>query len=126
VPAQTPTRVTGDPNRLLQVLNNLAANAVKFTERGMVLLDVSLVAHTADQATLRFAVTDSGIGIGPEQAHALFAPCVQADVSTTRKYGGTGLGLAICKQLVELMGGTIGLESEERQAPRSGSRRCSR
>jgi PAS domain S-box-containing protein len=108
-----PSQLKGDPNRLLQILNNLAANAVKFTERGEVALEVALESALNGGATLRFSITDSGIGIRPEQAALLFSPFVQADASTTRRYGGTGLGLAISKQLAELMGGRIGLQSEE-------------
>jgi signal transduction histidine kinase/FixJ family two-component response regulator len=109
----TPAGLRGDPNRLRQILNNLTANALKFTERGEVAILVERVGEQEGKTTLRFSVMDTGIGIRPEQAAALFSPFTQADVSTTRKYGGTGLGLAISKQLVELMGGTIGLESRE-------------
>jgi signal transduction histidine kinase/DNA-binding NarL/FixJ family response regulator len=110
---EMPTRLRGDPKRLRQVLNNLVANAIKFTARREVKLRVELVNENDGKVTVRFAVSDTGIGIRPDQARALFSPFVQADVSTTRKYGGTGLGLVISKQLVELMGGKIGLESRE-------------
>jgi len=113
--AGVPTRFRGDPNRLRQIVTNLAANAIKFTDRGTVTLEADFVNEADGKITMRFAVSDTGIGIRPDQAAALFAPFVQADVSTTRKYGGTGLGLAISKQLVEMMGGTIGLESQEGQ-----------
>jgi signal transduction histidine kinase/DNA-binding NarL/FixJ family response regulator len=113
VAPETPAFLRGDPNRLRQVLNNLAANAIKFTQRGEVALHVEPVSREDGKATVRFAVTDTGIGIRPDRAAALFSPFVQADVSTTRKYGGTGLGLAICKQLAGMMGGQIGIESRE-------------
>jgi PAS domain S-box-containing protein len=113
VSPEIPALVRGDAHRLRQVLTNLCANAIKFTERGEVKLSAALQAQGNDAVTVRFAVADTGIGIRPEQAAALFAPFVQADASTTRKYGGTGLGLAISKQLVEMMGGTIGVDSWE-------------
>jgi two-component system sensor histidine kinase/response regulator len=103
----------GDQRRLRQVLINLAGNAIKFTERGHVTLEAAREREPNGIATIRFAITDTGIGIPPDQAARLFSPFTQADDSTTRKYGGTGLGLAICKQLVEMMGGTIGVESQE-------------
>jgi PAS domain S-box-containing protein len=110
---ETPHLVGGDPKRLRQVLVNLISNAVKFTEQGTIVVEVHPVKQDNGGTTIHFAVTDTGIGIRPDQARGLFSPFVQADSSTTRRYGGTGLGLAICKQLAEMMGGEIGLESAE-------------
>ncbi|RCS40391.1 ammonium transporter [Bremerella cremea] len=112
-----PNTVVGDPERIRQVLVNLFSNAVKFTEHGGVNLQISVDQHDADgnnkqDYTIRFAVEDTGIGIPKSRIERLFKAFSQVDASTTRKYGGTGLGLAICKQLVELMGGEIGVESE--------------
>jgi PAS domain S-box-containing protein len=107
-----PRFVRGDPGRLRQVIVNLAANAVKFTPEGRVNITVAVVSQDQRTATLRFAVADTGVGIAKARAAALFSPFVQGDQSTTRKLGGTGLGLTISKQLVELMGGQIGFESE--------------
>ena len=115
VSPETPPLLRGDVHRLRQVLTNLSSNAIKFTERGGVTLEAALQGQSGGRATMRFTVRDTGIGIGADQAATLFAPFVQADASTTRKYGGTGLGLAICKQLVEMMGGTIGVHSREGQ-----------
>jgi PAS domain S-box-containing protein len=112
VDAGVPAVVAGDALRLGQILLNLAGNAVKFTEQGSVSVDVTLASATADAVTLEFRVRDSGIGISAEQIDGLFEAFSQADKSNTRKYGGTGLGLAIAKQLVELMGGRIWVESE--------------
>jgi len=110
---QVPSKIISDPLRLRQLLTNLLGNAVKFTEHGRVDLDVRSRAVDAQGLAhmLRFEVKDTGIGIEPETVPTLFAPFTQADASTTRRYGGTGLGLAISKQLVELMGGEIGVES---------------
>jgi signal transduction histidine kinase len=110
---ETPLLVRGDPGRLRQVLINLCNNAIKFTERGGVEILVTLDAQTPAQATIRFAVGDTGIGIPADRMDRLFRSFSQVDASTTRKYGGSGLGLAISKQIVELMGGQIGVESEE-------------
>jgi PAS domain S-box-containing protein len=107
-----PQAVVGDPGRLRQVLTNLLANAVKFTEQGTVGLRAEVVGQMGDTIRLKFTVHDSGIGIPKEEQGRLFDTFTQVDESNTRKYGGTGLGLAISKQLVELLGGEIGLESE--------------
>ena len=110
---RVPTRLRGDPGRLRQVLLNLAGNAIKFTKVGEVTAEVALLQSLPEQHTLRFTVRDTGPGIPTERLGRLFKVFSQVDASTTRKFGGTGLGLAISKQLVTLMGGEIGVESEE-------------
>jgi signal transduction histidine kinase/CheY-like chemotaxis protein len=112
-----PASVRGDPTRLRQVLLNLLSNAVKFADSGDVTLSVRPADGPSDRIGLSFAVTDQGIGLSPEQIDKLFKPFVQADNSTTRRYGGTGLGLSICRRIVEAMGGSIGVKS----APGEGS-----
>ncbi len=107
-----PPNLVGDPLRLGQILINLVNNAVKFTERGEVLVTVALEDQSADRLKLKFSVRDSGIGMTPEQSARLFQAFSQADTSTTRKYGGTGLGLSISKRLVEMMEGNIWAESQ--------------
>ena len=107
-----PPNLIGDPLRLGQILINLVNNAVKFTERGEVLVTVALEEQLAERVKVRFSVRDSGIGMTPEQSSRLFQAFAQADTSTTRKYGGTGLGLSISKRLVEMMEGSIWAESE--------------
>jgi PAS domain S-box-containing protein len=111
VAADVPAWVSGDPTRLRQTLLNLLTNALKFTEHGSIRIEVRRPA-TPSGDQLLFRISDTGIGIAPEQRHLLFGDFSQLEKSTTRRYGGTGLGLAICKRLVEAMGGTIGVESE--------------
>jgi two-component system sensor histidine kinase/response regulator len=111
VPADLMTHVRGDPLRLGQVLTNLVGNAIKFTRQGAVVIRIASTAETASHVTMRFEVSDTGSGISPEAQSRIFDEFSQADGSTTRKHGGSGLGLAISKQLVEMMGGNIHVES---------------
>ena len=106
-----PSQVVGDPTRLRQVLMNLLGNAVKFTSKGEVEVDVEVHERTADRVSLAIAVRDTGVGIAPDAIERLFKPFSQADASIARQYGGTGLGLAISARIVELMGGRIGVDS---------------
>ncbi len=110
-PADLPPSLMGDPLRLGQILINLVNNAVKFTERGEVVVKVALEERTSERVKVKVSVRDSGIGMTPAQAARLFQAFSQADTSTSRKYGGTGLGLSISKRLVEMMGGEIWVES---------------
>lgn len=110
-----PNILLGDPLRLGQVLLNLLSNAIKFTDRGQVVMTVKTEKSTGADAVLRFAIQDTGIGLSEQQIANLFQPFTQADSSTTREYGGTGLGLSICQRLVELMGGRLWVESEQRK-----------
>jgi signal transduction histidine kinase/CheY-like chemotaxis protein/HAMP domain-containing protein len=107
-----PEHLLGDPVRLGQILTNCVNNAVKFTERGEIRVEIEPIERTGEKVQLKCSVRDTGIGMTPEQSAKLFQPFTQADMSTTRKHGGTGLGLTICRRLVELMGGRIWLESE--------------
>ncbi|WP_374433958.1 response regulator [Inhella sp.] len=115
VAPDVPRALRGDPLRLGQVLINYANNAIKFTEKGEVEIDLRRLPDEGDTVHLRFAVRDTGVGLSPEQIARLFQSFSQADASTTRRYGGTGLGLAICKRLAELMGGEVGVESQPGQ-----------
>ncbi|ABD01500.1 sensory box histidine kinase/response regulator [Synechococcus sp. JA-2-3B'a(2-13)] len=115
MPPEVPRYLRGDASRLRQILNNLVSNAIKFTHQGEVVIQAEVLQETATHAHLKLSVRDTGIGIPAAAQSKLFQPFSQVDASTTRKYGGTGLGLAICKQLTELMGGTISLQSQEGQ-----------
>ncbi len=111
-PPTTPRLLIGDPGRVRQILVNLVGNALKFTEKGHVRIDAEALETSSEIVHLKFSVVDTGIGLPPGKLGSLFQMFSQADVSTTRRYGGTGLGLAICKRLAEIMGGTIGVESQ--------------
>jgi CheY-like chemotaxis protein len=110
-PPQLPKRVECDPMRLRQILVNLLHNGVKFTERGRVGLEIKLLGEHGDRVRLRFEVEDTGIGLAEEQFDSVFDAFTQADASSTRRHGGSGLGLAIVRELVQLMGGRVGVES---------------
>ena len=112
VPPDLPTELLGDPGRLRQILVNLTGNAIKFTEKGEVLIRAEAIEEREESVIIRFSVEDTGIGIKPERIEAVFERFTQADGSTTRKFGGTGLGLAISQHLVEAMGGEISVSSE--------------
>ena len=113
IPADIPDHLTGDQLRLKQILLNLISNAIKFTDKGRIVVSVALEERQHDTALLRFSVADTGIGIKPEVLAKIFEPFTQADTSTTRNFGGTGLGLAICTRLVDLMGGSLDVTSTE-------------
>ena len=110
---EVPATITGDSKRIGQVITNLVSNALKFTAKGHVIIHVDSSEQNDTGMTIRIAVEDTGIGVSPDKRTAIFEKFVQGDGSITRRYGGTGLGLAISKQLVEAMGGSIGVESQE-------------
>jgi PAS domain S-box-containing protein len=118
IPPGVPDSLIGDPGRLRQVLVNLVGNAIKFTERGEVVVRVAVAEQTEDDVLLHFEVTDTGIGIQAEKLRNIFAPFTQVDGSMTRRRGGTGLGLAISRRLIEMMGGSVSVDSD----PGKGSR----
>jgi two-component system sensor histidine kinase/response regulator len=109
---EVPERVLGDPQRIRQCLINLLGNAIKFTRKGEIVTEVSVIGERDARPLVRFEVRDTGIGIAPETLETLFQPFVQADSSTTRHFGGTGLGLSIVRRLIEMMGGEVGVRSE--------------
>ena len=109
---EVPERVLGDPQRIRQCLINLIGNAIKFTRKGEIVAEISVVGEREGRPLVRFEVRDTGIGVAPETVKTLFQPFVQADSSTTRHFGGTGLGLSIVRRLIEMMGGEVGVRSE--------------
>ncbi|MEE9228569.1 MAG: ATP-binding protein, partial [Acidimicrobiia bacterium] len=111
IAAEVPDVVIGDPGRLRQLLLNLMGNAIKFTEDGSITVSIAAVTSSPDDILLRFSISDTGIGIPPDQIDTIFEPYLQASSSISREYGGTGLGLAICHDLVDLMQGEIWVES---------------
>ncbi|HYQ91216.1 MAG TPA: ATP-binding protein, partial [Candidatus Competibacteraceae bacterium] len=111
IDTRLPSKLQGDPTRLRQLVLNLAGNAIKFTEQGEIIIRLRVLEKNAEEVRLHLEFKDTGIGIAPETQSRLFSAFTQADGSTSRRYGGTGLGLAICRQLVQLMGGEIGVES---------------
>ena len=121
---QIPDTLIGDAARLRQILLNLLGNAVKFTEHGYIKLQVSLINQDSATIMIRFTVSDTGIGIPANKLTHIFEAFSQADNSATRQHGGTGLGLAICTKLVEMMGGTIRVESELGQGSRFSFTAC--
>ena len=120
-----PSRLFGDPGRLRQILTNLVGNAIKFTSEGEVAVRVSLEEESEQSALLRFSVRDTGIGVPEDKRETIFEKFIQVDSTTTRRYGGTGLGLAISKQLVEMMGGRIGVESPPQRSVEDAASRWS-
>ena len=118
VAPEVPEAMVGDASRLCQVVLNLVSNAIKFTAQGLIRVTVGVEERAQDHLLLRVAVSDTGIGVPTEKAQLIFEPFSQADSSTTRRYGGTGLGLAISRQLVEIMGGRIWMESQPQQGSR--------
>ncbi|MDD3172776.1 MAG: ATP-binding protein [Herbinix sp.] len=111
--SKIPTYVIGDPTKLKQIISNLVNNAIKFTDKGNITINISLIAETDSSIHLTYTIEDTGIGISSEELSRLFIPFGQADTSSTRKYGGTGLGLVICKKLIEMMNGKISVQSEK-------------
>jgi CheY-like chemotaxis protein len=112
VAADVPNHFVGDPLRLRQVLGNLITNALKFTDRGRIAIEVASTKMASNEATLQFAVSDTGIGISEEDQKRIFAPFAQVDASSTRRHGGVGLGLAIATDLIRAMGGQLAVQSE--------------